>query len=407
MVHVTKGDFIWVEPPKGTGSVPIGARVIDADHGKLKVVDDAGKEEWLSSDRRVKLMHPTSVQGVEDMTQLGDLHEAAILRNISVRYREKLIYTYTGSILIAVNPYVDIPLYTLNSEHLIHSFIVVNPEPERLKAPNLSCNPWPPFPGSIRRLNNRSLKPILSWKLWKCKDNPKRQFITHGAIEGARIEQYLLEKSRIVAQSPGERNYHVFYCLLAGLSLEEKQQYDLTAPSDYFYLTQGKTLIADGRDDAADFADIRSAMKVLMFKDPEVSSIFRILAALLHIGNIKYRCADDVAQFGRGGSGRFKFGEVVARLLHFDERVLLNTLTTKTIVTREERVISTLTPQQAVDTRDAFEKGGDSWWAIQEILESLMNALQQTEPFFIRCIKPNEFKKPMYLDRTLVIRQLR
>ncbi|CAJ0583494.1 unnamed protein product, partial [Mesorhabditis spiculigera] len=363
MVHVTKGDFIWVEPPKGTGSVPIGARVIDADHGKLKVVDDAGKEEWLSSDRRVKLMHPTSVQGVEDMTQLGDLHEAAILRNISVRYREKLIYTYTGSILIAVNPYVDIPLYTPEQIRLYrhrkigelppHIFAVADNAYTNMR--NSSKNQSVVISGESGAGKTESTKLVL-------------QFLATISGQHSWIEQQVLEANPILEAFGNAKTIRndnssrfgkyidVHFNSHAGLSLEEKQQYDLTAPSDYFYLTQGKTLIADGRDDAADFADIRSAMKVLMFKDPEVSSIFRILAALLHIGNIKYRSTMSHNLEGVEVAD-LNLVKRVARLLHFDERVLLDTLTTKTIVTREERVISTLTPQQAVDTRDAFVKG--------------------------------------------------
>lgn len=62
-------------------------------------------------------------------------------------------------------------------------------------------------------------------------------FNKHGTIEGANIEQYLLEKSRIVAQNPGERNYHIFYCMLAGMSKEDKQKFDLQDASQYKYLT--------------------------------------------------------------------------------------------------------------------------------------------------------------------------
>lgn len=62
-------------------------------------------------------------------------------------------------------------------------------------------------------------------------------FNKHGTIEGANIEQYLLEKSRIVAQNPGERNYHIFYCMLAGMTKEDKQKFDLQDASQYKYLT--------------------------------------------------------------------------------------------------------------------------------------------------------------------------
>jgi myosin-7 len=62
----------------------------------LQVVDDDGEEQWLTPERRIKAMHPTSVQGVEDMISLGDLHEAGILRNLLIRYNDNLIYVSQG-----------------------------------------------------------------------------------------------------------------------------------------------------------------------------------------------------------------------------------------------------------------------------------------------------------------------
>ena len=76
----------------------IGARVVAAEGRRIQVVDDDGEELWLTPERRMKAMHPTSVQGVEDMISLGDLHEAGILRNLLIRYNDNLIYVRSQKI---------------------------------------------------------------------------------------------------------------------------------------------------------------------------------------------------------------------------------------------------------------------------------------------------------------------
>jgi myosin VIIa len=72
--------------------VAIGARVTSAEGRRIQVKDDDGIEQWLLPERRIKAMHASSVQGVEDMISLGDLHEAGILRNLLIRYNDNLIY---------------------------------------------------------------------------------------------------------------------------------------------------------------------------------------------------------------------------------------------------------------------------------------------------------------------------
>ncbi|CAD6187198.1 unnamed protein product [Caenorhabditis auriculariae] len=397
MVLVSKGDFIWIEPGKSEGSIPLGARVIDQDHGRLKVIDDLGNEQWLGTDRRVRLMHPTSVQGVEDMCQLGDFHESAILRNLFIRYREKLIYAYTGSILIAVNPYMDIAIYTAEEIRMYkkkrigelppHIFaiadnaywnmrrarrnqsIIISGESGagKTESTKLVLQFLATISGQHSWIEQQVLEanPVLE-AFGNAKtirnDNSSRfgkyidvHFNESGSIEGARIEQYLLEKSRIVVQSENERNYHIFYCLLAGLNKEEKRELELGNAADYYYLVQGKSLTCEGRDDASDLAEIRSAMRVLMINAQEIWSIFQLLAALLHIGNIKFRNTptDNMESVEVSDPANIVR---ISRLLQLREQELLNAVTTKSLVTREERVISRLTGQQAVDTRDALAK---------------------------------------------------
>lgn len=181
-------------------------------------------------------------------------------------------------------------------------------------------------------------------------------FNKQGVIEGARIDQYLLEKSRIVGQAQDERNYHIFYCMLAGLSREEKSKLELSDASKYQYLIQGGCITCEGRDDAAEFADIRSAMKVLMFSDQEIWEILKILSALLHLGNIKYRGTVidnlDATEIVNATSVNS-----AARLLEVNSMHLIDALTTRTIFAHGDAVVSTMSTEQSIDVRDAFVKG--------------------------------------------------
>ena len=94
--QVFQGDYIWIEPvSRREFDVAIGAKVVTAEGRRIQVVDDDEEEQWLTPERRIKAMHPTSIQGVEDMISLGDLHEAGILRNLLIRYNDNLIYVRT------------------------------------------------------------------------------------------------------------------------------------------------------------------------------------------------------------------------------------------------------------------------------------------------------------------------
>ncbi|KAK4294236.1 hypothetical protein Pmani_033125 [Petrolisthes manimaculis] len=362
------------------------------------MVQSRPREQWLTPERRIKAMHPTSVQGVEDMISLGDLHEAGILRNLLIRYNENLIYTYTGSILVAVNPYQILPIYTVDQIKLYRGK-KIGELPPHIFAIGDSCynnmrrfkqNQCIVISGESGAGKTESTKLILqylaaisgkhSWIEQQIleanpileafgnaktirNDNSSRfgkyidiHFTKEGVIEGACIEQYLLEKSRIVSQGADERNYHVFYCMLAGMTREERQKLELTDASQYKYLTGGGSITCEGRDDAREFADIRSAMKVLMFSDSEVWEILKILAAILHMGNVKFK-GKVIDNLDASEIPDTTFLVRVARFLGVDVRAVKEAFTTRTIFAQGETVVSHLSHSQATDVRDAFVKG--------------------------------------------------
>ncbi|KAM4905127.1 unconventional myosin-VIIa [Sylvia borin] len=380
--------------------VPIGAVVKLCDSGQIQVVDDEGNEHWISPQNasHIKPMHPTSIHGVEDMIRLGDLNEAGILRNLLIRYREHLIYTYTGSILVAVNPYQLLPIYSpeqirlytnkkigempphifaiadncyfnmqrnnkdqcciisgesgagkTESTKLILQFLAaISGQHSWIEQQVLEANPILEAFGNAKTIRNDN-----SSRFGKYIDI---HFNKRGAIEGAKIEQYLLEKSRVCRQAQDERNYHVFYCMLRGMTLEQKKKLGLGKATDYNYLAMGNCTTCDGRDDSKEYANIRSAMKVLMFTDTENWEISKLLAAILHMGNLQYEARTydnlDACEVVQSASLI-----TAATLLEVEPQDVMNCLTSRTIITRGETVSTPLSMEQALDVRDAFVKG--------------------------------------------------
>ncbi|XP_026226518.1 myosin VIIAa isoform X2 [Anabas testudineus] len=401
MVILQQGDYVWLDLKTGREfEVPIGAVVKLCDSGQIQVVDDEGNEHWISPQNatNIKPMHPTSIHGVEDMIRLGDLNEAGILRNLLIRYREKIIYTYTGSILVAVNPYQLLPIYTADqirlytnkkigempphifaiadncyfnmqrnnrdqcciisgesgagkteSTKLILQFLAaISGQHSWIEQQVLEANPILEAFGNAKTIRNDN-----SSRFGKYIDI---HFNKRGAIEGAKIEQYLLEKSRVCRQAFDERNYHIFYCMLKGMTADEKKKLGLSKATDYTYLTIGNCTVCDGRDDMKEYSNILSAMKVLMFTDKENWEISKLLAAILHLGNLRYEARTydnlDACEVVRG-----PHLTTAATLLEVDGKDLMNCLTSRTLITRGETVSTPLSMEQALDVRDAFVKG--------------------------------------------------
>uniref|UniRef100_A0A8C5JII9 Myosin VIIA n=1 Tax=Junco hyemalis TaxID=40217 RepID=A0A8C5JII9_JUNHY len=401
MVILRQGDYVWMDLKTGREfDVPIGAVVKLCDSGQIQVVDDEDNEHWISPQNasHIKPMHPTSIHGVEDMIRLGDLNEAGILRNLLIRYREHLIYTYTGSILVAVNPYQLLPIYSpeqirlytnkkigempphifaiadncyfnmqrnnkdqcciisgesgagkTESTKLILQFLAaISGQHSWIEQQVLEANPILEAFGNAKTIRNDN-----SSRFGKYIDI---HFNKRGAIEGAKIEQYLLEKSRVCRQAQDERNYHVFYCMLRGMTVEQKKKLGLGKATDYNYLAMGNCTTCDGRDDSKEYANIRSAMKVLMFTDTENWEISKLLAAILHMGNLQYEARTydnlDACEVVQSASLI-----TAATLLEVEPQDVMNCLTSRTIITRGETVSTPLSMEQALDVRDAFVKG--------------------------------------------------
>ena len=338
-MHLTRafrpGDLVWFDPRVGyvlPGEVVEfhrAAQVITVQ----ALINNVSKTFTLNNLSSVKSREDLGQNGVEDMVSLSDLNEASVLWNLRIRYDNQHIYTYVGSLLVAVNPLRMFDIYGLDHVNKYdgqilgtlppHLFAVGAAAYHRLLSKNgqsqvllmtgesgagktESAKLITQYLAAVNKSQSSNLiteqileaLPMLE-SFGNAKtirnDNSSRfgkflqiVFKNDGVIAGAKLTDFLLEKSRIVSQISEERNYHIFYQLLHGLPSEQKEKYGLMSADKYFYLNQGGIINVDGKNDKEDFESLQSALQVLSFSTEECETIYKILAAILHLGNIYF-----------------------------------------------------------------------------------------------------------------------
>ncbi|XP_014240343.1 myosin-IB isoform X2 [Cimex lectularius] len=368
-----------------------------------------------------KSLHERDRVGVQDSVLLEDFRsELAFLENLRKRFKENIIYTYIGQVLVSVNPYKNLPIYghetvgEYQNSHLIenppHVFatteaayrslieehidqcILISGESgsgktEASKKVLEYIAAVSNHNGQVQSVKDKLLysNPILE-AFGNAKttrnDNSSRfgkymdiEFNEMGDPVGGNIINYLLEKSRVVDQNRGERNFHIFYQLLAGADddLLEKL-YLKRLPGYYNYISNSEKDTIEGMNDAKQMSAVWQAMHTLGLTPEEQEEIMAIVASVLHLGNIGV--GDDQGKAFLNNSYHIS---CTAKLLGCPEDKLKEALTQKTILAKGESVTSPLDRETAVYARDALAK------AIYDRLFSWMvmrfnEALQPSKP---------------------------
>ncbi|KAK5082943.1 Myosin type-2 heavy chain 1 [Lithohypha guttulata] len=399
----------------------IGGRVVDkrraGDRVQLVFELDDGSQQVVEADEAAladtrnaslpPLANPPMFEAAEDLTNLSHLNEPAILQAIKLRYAQKEIYTYSGIVLIATNPFARV-----DSLYVPQMVQIYAGKQRASQAPHLFAIAEEAYADMLRDTRNQTV--VVSGESGAGKTVSAkyimRYFATRGApgqgkgsksrantiseteeqilatnpvmeafgnakttrndnssrfgkyieimfdkqtdIIGARIRVYLLERSRLVFQPLKERNYHIFYQLVAGATEEERQALALLPVEQFDYLNQGGDPVIDGVDDAAEFAATRRSMTTIGVNDTIQREVWRMLAGLLHLGNVKITATRTDSQLSSTEPSLAQACE----LLGINAAEFSKWIVKKQLITRGEKITSNLTQQQATVVRDSVAK---------------------------------------------------
>ncbi|KAJ3837340.1 P-loop containing nucleoside triphosphate hydrolase protein [Lentinula raphanica] len=341
--------------------------------------------------------------GVSDMTLLSTISNESINENLSKRWKGGEIYTYIGQVLISVNPFRDLGIYT---EEVLERYKGKN----RLEVPphvfaiaesayyNMNAyheNQCVIISGESGAGKTEAAKRIMQYvaavsggqdsSIQEIKDmvlatNPLLEsfgcaktlrnnnssrhgkyleimFNSQGEPVGAQITNYLLEKGRVVGQVENERNFHIFYQFTKAANDEQREMFGLQGPEAYAYTSLSNCLDVQDIDDSKDFAETIKAMQIIGLSAHEQSEILRMLATILWLGNVQF-VEDDSGNSTISDPG---VPEFVAYLLEVDAALLQKVLTIRVMETqrggRRGSVYDVpLNPAQAASGRDALAK---------------------------------------------------
>uniref|UniRef100_A0A7N8XE09 Osteoclast-stimulating factor 1 n=1 Tax=Mastacembelus armatus TaxID=205130 RepID=A0A7N8XE09_9TELE len=340
------------------------------------------------------------VSGVDDMVLLSKINEDAITDNLKKRYMDDFIFTYIGPVLISVNPFKQLPYFTDKEVELYQGAAQYeNPPHIYALADNMYRNMMIDNENQCVIISGESgagktvaAKYIMSYvskvsgggeKVQHVKDiilqsNPlleafgnaktvrnnnssrfgkyfEIQFSRGGAPDGGKISNFLLEKSRVVSQNPGERNFHIYYQLLGGASGEQRENLGITTPDYYYYLNQSGTYTVDDVNDKKEFSDTVEAMSVVGLSVEDQDSVLQLVAGILHLGNISFREENNYAVVESQDFLAFP-----SYLLGIPQSGLCNKLTSRIMDSKwggkTESISVTLNTEQACFSRDALTK---------------------------------------------------
>ncbi|KJH45422.1 myosin head [Dictyocaulus viviparus] len=322
-----------------------------------------------------RFLHQPHDREYADLCMLPELTEQTLLENLKDRFNSGHIYTYIGPILVAVNPFSFFPIY--------------NPKYARLYSQSRKLGTLPPHIFAIADVTYHNM---LRIKGSQCvafgnavtlqNNNSSRfgKFIKinyreNGMVSGANVEIYLLEKSRIISQAKGERNYHVFYYLLDGANEEDRSKYFLLKPQDYHYLNKHEQFSPDGINEKYEFDRLRRAMSSVGFNSCTQSKMFSLISAVLLLGNISYIKRHGYHSDENAYIENEEIVDIVAQLLSVKTEALMQALTMKRHVMKTETVITRYSVSEAINTRDAMAKclyNALFHWIVLRINQALM-----------------------------------
>ncbi|AEE76313.1 myosin 1 [Arabidopsis thaliana] len=334
----------WIQLPNGNWEL---GKILSTSGEESVISLPEGKVIKVISETLVPA-NPDILDGVDDLMQLSYLNEPSVLYNLNYRYNQDMIYTKAGPVLVAVNPFKEVPLYgnryieayRKKSNESPHVYAIADTAIREMirdevnqsiiircicihesMTYSISSSSGESGAGKTEtaKIAMQYLAALgggsgIEYEILKTNpileafgnaktlrnDNSSRfgklieiHFSESGKISGAQIQTFLLEKSRVVQCAEGERSYHIFYQLCAGASPALREKLNLTSAHEYKYLGQSNCYSINGVDDAERFHTVKEALDIVHVSKEDQESVFAMLAAVLWLGNVSFTVIDN------------------------------------------------------------------------------------------------------------------